>query len=88
MAHEARGAVLLSSAREALALDSTQRARTLVDQLRKECYLAITSRKAAILFMDSVEMREAQLAADDDRARFYARKLQYDQQQQLTDSIK
>lgn len=78
---EAAAALMMAEARQALAVDSTTLARSIIKDMRRKHPLALTARKQSILLMDSVDMLEARLTGDADRLKFYTRKLKYDKQQ-------
>lgn len=48
-------------AREQLKDDNCQAAKSSIEAMRHDCYLALTARQQGILLMDSVELRQAQL---------------------------
>lgn len=50
---------MLAAARAQLAAARCDSARTLIEQMRKQCYLALTARRQGILLMDSIDMAEA-----------------------------
>lgn len=58
---EARAQQLLVVARRQLAASQNEAARQTIRQLRKECYLALSARREAILLMDSVDLQQARL---------------------------
>lgn len=58
---EARAQQLLTVARQQLGASQCQAARQTVRQLRKECYLALSARREAILLMDSIDLQQARL---------------------------
>lgn len=56
---EAAGQTLLSEARAALAVRQFDKARAIVEQMRKECTLALDAREEGILLMDSIDLSQA-----------------------------
>lgn len=78
---EAVAALMLDKAREALAKDSTEEARTIIRNMRRQQPLAITARRQGILLMDSVDMKQAQLDGNEDMYKFYQHKLKYDKKE-------
>lgn len=77
---EAAAALSLQEARSWLAQDSTARARQIIIEMRRQCPLALTARRQAILLMDSIDIREAWLSSEAEKVRYYQRKLKYDSQ--------
>lgn len=57
---EERAQVFLSDARKSLALNNFTAARQSIEQMRKDCYLALTGRRQGILLMDSIDCADAQ----------------------------
>ena len=57
---EERAQVFLSDARKSLTLKDFAAARQSIEQMRKECYLALTGRRQGILLMDSIDCADAQ----------------------------
>ncbi len=80
-ADEAAAAVMLVDAREALAKDSTEEARTIIKNMRRQHPLALTARQQGILLMDSVDIEQARLDGNEDMFKFYQRKLKYDKKE-------
>ena len=80
-ADEAAAAVMLVEAREALAKDSTEEARTIIKNMRRQHPLALTARQQGILLMDSVDIEQARLDGNEDMFKFYQRKLKYDKKE-------
>lgn len=77
---EAAAALSLQEARSWLAQDSTARARQIIVEMRRQCPLALTARRQAILLMDSIDIREAWLSSETEKVRYYQRKLKFDSQ--------
>lgn len=77
---EAAAALSLQEARSWLAQDSTARARQIIIEMRRQCPLALTARRQAILLMDSIDIREAWLSSETEKVRYYQRKLKFDSQ--------
>lgn len=50
---------MLSTARAQLAGSQCSQAKATIEQMRKDCYLALDARKAGILLMDSVDLQLA-----------------------------
>ena len=50
----------LDMARKQLMQNQVQEAKATIKKMRKDCYLALSARKAGILLMDSVDLRIAQ----------------------------
>ncbi|MGM9691700.1 MAG: hypothetical protein ACI3X6_00650 [Alloprevotella sp.] len=50
----------LSKARKSLAQNDFATARQSIEQMRKECYLALSGRRQGILLMDSIDCADAQ----------------------------
>ena len=57
---EERAQVFLSDARKSLAQNDFTAARKSIEQMRKDCYLALTGRRQGILLMDSIDCADAQ----------------------------
>ena len=57
---EERAQVTLSDARKSLAQNDFAAARKSIEQMRKDCYLALTGRRQGILLMDSIDCADAQ----------------------------
>lgn len=57
---EERAQVFLSDARKSLAQNDFAAARKSIEQMRKDCYLALTGRRQGILLMDSIDCADAQ----------------------------
>ena len=57
---EERAQVFLSDARKSLAQNDFAAARKSIEQMRKDCYLALTGRRQGILLMDSIGCADAQ----------------------------
>ena len=57
---EERAQVFLSNARKSLAQKDFAAARQSIEQMRKDCYLALTGRRQGILLMDSIDCADAQ----------------------------
>ena len=57
---EQRAQVFLSDARKSLAQNDFTAARKSIEQMRKDCYLALTGRRQGILLMDSIDCADAQ----------------------------
>lgn len=75
---ESAAAGMLTEARAELQRDSLVRARNIIMSMRSTHRMALTARRQAILLMDSVEMRDAQLQGDTERYRFFTYKLKHD----------
>lgn len=56
---ETEAALRLAVARRQLANDQCDSARLTIEQMRKDCYLALKAREDAIVLMDSVDLRQA-----------------------------
>ena len=50
---------MLNTARRQLAQSQCTQAKATIEQMRKDCYLALDARKAGILLMDSVDLQMA-----------------------------
>ena len=57
---EQRAQEVLSEARRSLAQKDFAAARKSIEQMRKDCYLALTGRRQGILLMDSIDCADAQ----------------------------
>ena len=57
---EERAQVFLSDAHKSLAQNDFAAARQSIEQMRKDCYLALTRRRQGILLMDSIDCADAQ----------------------------
>lgn len=57
---EQRAQEFLSDARKSLVLNNFTAARKSIEQMRKDCYLALTGRRQGILLMDSIDCADAQ----------------------------
>lgn len=57
---EERAQEFLSDARKSLAINDFTAARQSIEQMRKDCYLALTGRRQGILLMDSIDCADAQ----------------------------
>ena len=57
---EQRAQEFLSDARKSLAQNDFAAARKSIEQMRKDCYLALTGRRQGILLMDSIDCADAQ----------------------------
>ena len=57
---EERAQVFLSDARKSLAQNNFAAARKSIEQMRKDCYLALTGRRQGIVLMDSIDCADAQ----------------------------
>ena len=57
---EERAQVFLSDARKSLAQNDFAAARQGIEQMRKDCYLALSGRRQGILLMDSIDCADAQ----------------------------
>ena len=57
---EQRAQEFLSDARKSLAQKDFAAARQSIEQMRKDCYLALTGRRQGILLMDSIDCADAQ----------------------------
>lgn len=57
---EERAQVFLSDARKSLEQNNFAAARKSIEQMRKDCYLALTGRRQGILLMDSIDCADAQ----------------------------
>lgn len=68
----------LSQARNLMEMDSTQAARRVIKKLRRDYPLALSARRQSILLMDSIDIKEAVHNGDNERLRFYTRKLKHD----------
>ncbi len=56
---EAEAQRMLNTARRQLAQSQCTQAKATIEQMRKDCYLALDARKAGILLMDSVDLQMA-----------------------------
>lgn len=57
---EERAQEYLANARKSLAQKNFVAARQSIEQMRKDCYLALTGRRQGILLMDSIDCADAQ----------------------------
>ena len=57
---EQRAQEFLANARKSLAQNDFAAARQSIEQMRKDCYLALTGRRQGILLMDSLDCADAQ----------------------------
>ena len=57
---EERAQEFLSDARKSLTQKDFAAARQSIEQMRKDCYLALTGRRQGILLMDSIDCADAQ----------------------------
>lgn len=57
---ELRAQGFLADARKSLAQNDFAAARQKIEQMRKECYLALSGRRQGILLMDSIDCADAQ----------------------------
>lgn len=57
---EERAQEFLSDARKSLTQKDFAAARKSIEQMRKDCYLALTGRRQGILLMDSIDCADAQ----------------------------
>ena len=57
---EQRAQEFLSDARKSLAQKNFVAARQSIEQMRKDCYLALSGRRQGILLMDSIDCADAQ----------------------------
>ena len=57
---EQRAQVFLANARKSLTQKDFVAARQSIEQMRKDCYLALTGRRQGILLMDSIDCADAQ----------------------------
>lgn len=57
---EERAQVFLANARKSLTQKDFAAARQSIEQMRKDCYLALTGRRQGILLMDSIDCADAQ----------------------------
>lgn len=57
---EQRAQVFLANARKSLTQKDFVAARKSIEQMRKDCYLALTGRRQGILLMDSIDCADAQ----------------------------
>ena len=60
MEMEQRAQGFLADARKSLAQNDFAAARQSIEQMRKDCYLALTGRRQGILLMDSIDCADAQ----------------------------
>ncbi len=49
----------LNSAREQVKNDNLDKAKTIIKQMRKDCYLALSARREGILLMDSIDLQQS-----------------------------
>lgn len=75
---EAHASELLIQARQALSAHDIPQARKLVQDIRHNYPLAISVRRQAILFVDSIDIENARQEGDSEKLKFYMRKLKYD----------
>lgn len=57
---EAKAQQMLSAARESLAQSDFSKAKATIQQMRKDCYLALNAREQGILLMDSIDLAISQ----------------------------